>query len=336
MSPEHYVLGVDGGNSKTDYHLYDLRGCRIAQLRTGTCSHERFADGYAGAERAMREQLSEILNSCDIMPADIAAAAFGLAGADIPSQKAELNKIIGRLGLQRYVVDNDSFLGLKAGSSSGWGICSINGSGACTGAIAPDGTRLQIGGVGSELAGDEAGGYYLSRRVLRAVYDACYRLGEPTALCGPVLDLLGLPDDTLLLERMVAGVTDRSLPYTELVTLLLNTAEQGDAAALAIVKQSAQQMARSAAGCVQRLDFGNGAIEVVLAGSVWVKADSPILRDYFQRYVQQLLPDKQFRFSTLRVPPATGAVLWAMEQALGGPVPDELRASIVRDGQIQS
>lgn len=324
-----YVLGVDGGNSKTDYYLFDLAGGRLGHLRTGTCSHERFSDGYLGAERAMRNQLEELLGSCGIEASEIACGAFGLAGADLPSQKEELGQIISRLGLHRYVVDNDSFLGIKAGSEQGSGICSINGSGTCTGAIAPDGTRLQIGGVGSELAGDEAGGYYLARRVLRAVYDACYRLGESTIMQGPVLDLLGIPDDTLLLERMALGVSSRSLPYTELVTLLFTSAEQEDRVALGIVQESARQMAYSTAGCLQRLAFGSESVDVVMAGSVWVQASSPIQRELYKTYVRELVPDSACRFLLLQEPPAAGAVLWAMEEALGIKITGERRSNVL-------
>ena len=333
MSKGSYVLGVDGGNSKTDYYMFDLAGNKIGHLRTGTCSHERFADGYLGAERAMRQQLGELLEECGVEATEIDFGAFGLAGADLPYQKEELGLIISRLGLQRHVVDNDSFLGIKAGSEQGWGICSINGSGTCTGAIAADGARLQIGGVGSELAGDEAGGYYLARRVLRAVYDACYRLGEPTVMQGPVLDMLGIPDDTLLLERMALGVSSRSLPYTELVTLLFTSAEQDDPVALRIVQESARQMAYSSAGCLQRLAWGPGPVDIVMAGSVWVQASSPIQRDLFKTYVRELAPDFTCRFLLLQEPPAAGAVLWAMEEALGGTVFGEMRSKVLRAAQ---
>ena len=49
-----------------------------------------------------------------------------------------------------------------------------------------------------------------------------------------------------------------------------------------------------------------------MAGSIWTKADSHVLADIFQRHMRELLPDKTCVFHVLRVPPATGAVLWAL------------------------
>ncbi|SDS73219.1 hypothetical protein SAMN05444162_2143 [Paenibacillaceae bacterium GAS479] len=41
-----YVIGVDGGNSKTGYYLFDLEGNRIDSIPAGTRSHEQFSDDY--------------------------------------------------------------------------------------------------------------------------------------------------------------------------------------------------------------------------------------------------------------------------------------------------
>lgn len=324
-----YVLGVDGGNTKTDYYLYDLDGRRLGSLRTGTCSHEQFKDGYAGAKRALAEQAGELLGRHGLEPGDLAAAAFGLAGADIPSQKRELDRVIRELGYGRFEMDNDSFLGIKAGSPSGAGVCSINGTGACTGGIDPSGRRLQVGGVGSELSGDESGGAYLARRAVRLAYDELYRVGAPTALTAPALRLLGAAGPEELLERALEAMLSRSLPATELATLLLEAAAAGDGPALAAVRHSARQMAMSTAGCVRGLDFESGPVDVVLAGSVWVKAAPPILRELYMETARELLPQTELRFRLLEEPPAAGAVLWALELAHGRPASEALRARVL-------
>ncbi|KKC48500.1 N-acetylglucosamine kinase [Paenibacillus sp. D9] len=326
------VIGVDGGNSKTDYYLFDLDGRKIDSIRSGTCSHEQFKDGYISAKRVMGEQLGLLLSRNGLRAEDAAAAAFGLAGADIASQKASLNRIIGELGFARFAMDNDSFLGVKAGSESGSGICSINGSGACTGGISPSGRRLQIGGVGSELSGDEAGGYYLARRALRIVYDAFFRLGQPTAMTDPVMRLLGLDDKERYIEAVVEAAASRSLPYTELVTVLLEAAASGDEAAFAAVDHSARQMALSAAGCIRGLDFGEEPVDIVMAGSVWVKAASPIMRDRFRHHVGSL-SGQECRYVLLEAPPAAGAVLWALELAHGKPAEKTVRERVL--GSVQ-
>ncbi|MCL1795759.1 MAG: N-acetylglucosamine kinase, partial [Clostridia bacterium] len=135
------VLGVDGGNTKTDYLLHDMSGRLLAHLRAGTCSHE--AIGLEGARREMGARIETLLQMAKLRQSDIAAAAFGLAGVDQREQQAALSAVIRGLGYGHSVVMNDSFLGLKAGSESGTGVCSINGTGTAAGGIAKHGRWMQ-------------------------------------------------------------------------------------------------------------------------------------------------------------------------------------------------
>ncbi|GKU77615.1 N-acetylglucosamine kinase [Paenibacillus sp. L3-i20] len=325
---KQFVIGVDGGNSKTDYYLFHMNGEFKDHIRAGTCSHEQFPGSYESAWQEMNKQIGLLLSRNGLSMEDIAAGAFGLAGADIPSQKEKLNEIIERMGFTHYAMDNDSFLGIKAGSNKGYGICSINGSGACTGGISPSGERLQVGGVGSELAGDEGGGFFLARRVIRTIYDSFYRLGPKTTLAAPVMKLLGVPNKERFMERALEGMVARKLPNTELVTLLFAAAEKGDTVAMNIVSQSALQMAYSTAGCLRQLDFGTEPVDIIMAGSVWVKAESPVMRDLYKRYVDELA-GRACRYTLLEVPPAAGAVLWALELTLSGPVDEQIRKKVI-------
>ncbi|OPH59764.1 N-acetylglucosamine kinase [Paenibacillus ferrarius] len=323
----NYIIGVDGGNSKTDYFLFDIQGNFIDHIHTSTCSHEQFKDAYVSTFRIMNEHIQHLLTRNQLTMADIAAGAFGLAGADIPSQKEQLCEVIERIGFTNYALDNDSFLGVKAGSAQGYGICSINGSGTVTGGISPSGNRLQVGGVGSELSGDEAGGFFLARKVLRAVYDSLYRMGPETELKSPVMKLLQIDRKELFMEFALDGMLKRSLPITKLVQILFASADQGDAIALAILDNTAKQLAYSTVGCMHNLDFGQH-VDIILAGSVWVKAESPLLLQTYKDYVTSMT-DHTCQFIILQVPPATGAVLWALELAHGGPVDAATRGKAI-------
>ncbi|WP_235439956.1 N-acetylglucosamine kinase [Paenibacillus sp. DMB20] len=327
MTEKRYVIGVDGGNSKTDYFLFDMDGTFVDHIHAGTCSHERFPDAYESSYRIMNENITELLARNRLTLDQVSAAAFGLAGADVPSQKENLCRVIERIGFTRYAVDNDSFLGVKAGCGKGYGICSINGSGTVTGGISPTGKRLQVGGVGSELAGDEAGGYFLARKVLRAVYDYFYRLGPETRMTEPVMELLQIPGKPYFMEYAVEGVVNRTLPNTELIQILFAAADQGDEAALRILDHSAQQLACSTVGCMHNLDFGP-EVDIVMAGSVWVKVASPVLRDLYKAYVESFARHR-CNFILLEVPPATGAILWALELHRGHPADSATRAMII-------
>ena len=67
-----YVIGVDGGNTKTDYLLFDIEGNFIDGLRSGTCSHESpKIGGFEGAHLVMKENIELLLKQNNLSIKDI-------------------------------------------------------------------------------------------------------------------------------------------------------------------------------------------------------------------------------------------------------------------------
>ncbi|HPT89448.1 MAG: N-acetylglucosamine kinase [Acholeplasmataceae bacterium] len=311
---KRYIIGVDGGNTKTDYFLFDTDANFIDHYRGGTCSHEALPDSYDGSFRVMNEVFQELFNRNNITVDDVETAVFGLAGVDIPIQKQNLEDVVRKIGFKNFIVVNDSFLGIKAGTTYGYGVCSVNGTGTSSGGIDPKGNTLQVGGIG-QITGDEAGGYHLSRQVVRAAFDYAYRFGKPTSLYKIVMDFLGITDKYYLMEAISTQYLTRKKNYTDLTIALFEEANKGDEVAIEILKSTAEQLARSAGGCVVNLDF-DSEVEVVLVGSVWVKGSCPILIQEFNRLIN-LYTNKKCVIKVLEVPPATGAIIWALELATG-------------------
>mgnify|MGYP002624325090 FL=1 len=184
-----YILGVDGGNTKTDYFLFNTEGKFIDFYRSGTCSHEALSDSFSGTYRKMKDVFDIFLTRNNIQPKDISFSVFGLAGCDLKSQKENLEKVISDLGFIDFIVSNDSVLGIKAYSSSG--ACSICGTGTVASGIDEKGNFLQVGGIG-EIVGDEAGGRYLARRAIRKTFDYYFRFGEKSLINNIVMEELGI------------------------------------------------------------------------------------------------------------------------------------------------
>lgn len=324
----HYILGVDGGNTKTDYFLFDTTGNFIDFYRGGTCSHEGLRDSFEGSFRVMKDVFDSFLGKHQITPNDISAAVFGLAGVDVPFQKKKLEEVVERLGFKTYAVVNDSFLGIKAGTTHGYGVCSINGTGTSSGGIDSLQNYLQVGGIG-QICGDEAGGYHISRRVVRAAYDTAYRFGKPTSLYKIVLDFLNVSDKYYLMEAISNYYLTRKVDYTTLTIACFEEASKGDEVAITILKETAEQLARSAGGVAANLEFTD-EVEIVLAGSVWVKAGCKVMQETFEELIQTYT-NKKCIVKVLQVPPATGAVIWAQELHQGAFPSEELRNKIIQN-----
>lgn len=307
---KEYILGVDGGNTKTDYFLFDLEGNFIDFIREGTCSHEGLPDSFNGSYRVMKDVFDRFLTRNNLKPEDIKASVFGLAGVDTPFQKTQLENIISKLGFKNFNVVNDSFLGIKPITEVG--VCSINGTGTSTGGIDLDGNYLQVGGIGY-FTGDEAGGRWLAKRAIRQVHDSLYRFGKDTVLIKIVMDELGITDKYYFTEAISERI--RNVNLHKLTLAVFDNANKGDEVCLDLLKEMADNLARSTGGCVVNLNLGDNPT-VILAGSVWVKGSCPVLVEEFKKKINYYTK-KECNVVVLKNPPATGAIIWALELATG-------------------
>lgn len=304
-----YLLGVDGGGTKTDYLLCQSNGQLIDSLRVGSRSHEVLEGGFPSVEQLISKDIRDFLAKHQIAIEEV-VAVFGLAGIDIPPQLHSIRTILDKMGFGRYEVGNDSLLGIKAGCPSGVGICNINGTGSVTSGIDKNGHMFQIGGVG-EVTGDESGGIVLATKTVKAVYDHFFRFGPSTSLCNSVLKILEVADPSDLLAAIaIKFLEDRELD-TFILRALFEEASQGDEVAKNIIKYAATEIAKSVAGCIKHMGFSE-VPEIVLAGSIWVKADQGLMVNWF---VEGLLSYTGVKVAPykLQVKPAIGAVIWAKE-----------------------
>ena len=93
------VLGVDGGNTKTDYLLFDLAGNFIDGIRLGTCSHEGLPDGFDGAYRVMKESINQLLKRNNLKISDVHSAAFRLPEWICRVRKSGWKELLPKSGL---------------------------------------------------------------------------------------------------------------------------------------------------------------------------------------------------------------------------------------------
>ena len=303
---KQYVIGVDGGNTKTDYLLFDLNGNFIDGMRKGTCSHEvPSVGGFDGAYRIMKENIDCLLKRHQLQITDVVAGAFGLAGVDAPFQK---------IGFTNYQVVNDGFLGIKAASPTGTGVCSINGTGTVNVGIDEEGNWMQVGGIGY-VAGDEGGGSFLSRAAVRLAFDACFRFGPKTKITEDVFAMYQITDK----KEFSDAIVGQTINSTYLIQALFKRANEGDEPAIQVLETAGENMAKSIAGVIREIHLQD-PVHVILAGSVWSKATSPHMQRKFEEVVQ-MLSHRSCQFIVLKEPPVLGAILWALELA-SGRVPD--------------
>jgi N-acetylglucosamine kinase-like BadF-type ATPase len=292
------VLGVDGGNSKTDAVLASAEGEPLAWVRgPGSNSH---APGGAAACLAVIESL---VTRLPFMP-PAGHGAFFLCGADVPDDVTELwDGIAARAWAEAITVDNDTFALLRAGTDRPDAVAVTCGSGInCAGRAG--GRVARYPALGWET-GDWGGAEALGREALFHAARAEDGRGEPTALAELVRSHFGAPSATAVGE---------DVHYRRLSAARLGDLAPGIVAAAAeddIARALVQRLADEIVLLVRRTlaDLGLRDAEVVLGGGMLAAGDGLL-----HGLVVRALPDGA-RPVTPELPPVGGAVLEALDAA---------------------
>ena len=129
------VLGVDGGNSKTEMALAREDGVLLAHVRgPGSSPHRLGDDGCL-------DVLEQLLDDAGSDRSLLDAAALMLAGVDTSAEETRLRALLETRGwTENAAVGNDTFALLRAGTDRGWGIAVVCGAGMNCLGVAPDQT----------------------------------------------------------------------------------------------------------------------------------------------------------------------------------------------------
>lgn len=322
---KEYILGFDGGGTKTDCAVYTTEGTPVAWKQYGGTNHEAMENGFQDLEPKLLNIVEDILSMAEVSPKDVVSCVFGAAGVDVSSQREEFEKIVRKSGLDNVLVVNDSFLGIKAGTPEGIGCCLVNGTGNTVGGIDAAGNFQQVGGMGI-MFGDAGGSSLIALGVIRCAYNEWFRMGSATALTEGVRKLLKIRERKDFAEQVYSQYYTGKVANREFIKLLNDSAEANDAVSIALLKNQGQEFAKSLAGCIRILDFGEN-VDIVLVGSVTLKSENSIMLDSLKETLPKLT-GKTHRFYPLEVPPAAGAVLWALERS-GRQVDCEIRKKVL-------
>lgn len=325
-----YVLGVDGGGSKTHALILDLNG-RVRGFGSAGCGNHQ-VHGLKAAVAEIEDAAKKALAQAGLTPQEIQEGCFCLSGADLPEDYRLLTPTIQALGLaQAFVIKNDTLAALRASITRSWGVVVICGSGFNAAARSPAGEEIVLPGLGF-ISGDWGGGGQLGHEMIRLVMRAWDGRGEKTLLTDLVLENLGLSSEEELLNSLYhEKISFRALLH--LVPLLFKAAGAGDEVARKLIIQFGEEAAVTANALIKRLALQSTDVEVGLAGGVF-KGEGPLLIDTIQENIHSLAPRARIRRTQYE--PVVGAALLAIErtgstageslyQALDQTVPASLR-----------
>ncbi|MBU4299143.1 hypothetical protein KJ636_03815 [Patescibacteria group bacterium] len=302
-----YVIGVDGGGSKTTAVLADLRGKFLARNKTGS-SHPR----HLGFERAVLN-VANLLKPLIKKSKDgkILATFLGLPAMEEEFKfkkeiiKKELFKIksVSKIFKGKVIIGSDQLVGFSAGTNEKDGVMLIGGSGcAAHGWVGKK--EVKVSGWG--YLTEEGSSFWIGQKGLQAVWDDLDERGPKTILTKLFFRKLGIKNEIGLVEKIYKGNTQETV--ASLSFWVNNAAEKGDKIAEDILIAAGKELALSANTVIKRLNFQRKKFPLVLVGSVF---KSKIILDTVKKEIKKLASGAVF--IQPKQEPVTGAVKLALQ-----------------------
>jgi N-acetylglucosamine kinase-like BadF-type ATPase len=280
-----YILGVDGGNSKTIAIIASTEGMICGVGRSG-CGDIYGAGSPEAALSHIDEAIEQALEKAGIQSEQILAGGFSMAGADWPEDYAWLNEALrGRGYGKNLLLFNDAIGGLRASSPDGTGVAVILGTGVAVGSRRNDGRYWHASFWVRNLCSA-----YLINEMLTAVFHAELGIAPATGLTAKALAITGTDSPEQLLHRLTRRGADLNLRHGLLISTLLDEATHGDPPAVEIVQKFTDQCAAYATVAAQKAGYvPDSPFCLVLSGGM-LRHPSPLLVDLISARVQTSFP----------------------------------------------
>ena len=266
-----WIISVDGGGTSTEVVLADIHGTPIGEGHSGPSNAK--AVGVAAAMKSLDDGIKAAFENAGLVPEPVAVASLGLAGFDRDEDREILSKwadggSVVQIG--KLILTNDGQLVLAAGTSEGWGVGIIGGTGSIAVGKSPSGEFARAGGWG-HLIGDEGSAYKLVMDTLRfiakSVDGRMPKEATSQVLNQKVMHALGLTDDP---NGIVSVIYQPEYDRARLASLAPSVIEAIRAEPRLIpvlLKPAGIELAEAALSVARKLQIPTGRLPVGLAGS---------------------------------------------------------------------
>jgi len=302
-----YVVGVDGGGTKTLALISDLEG-RILGAGTAGPSNYHIV-GIDNAKSAIRKAVSQALSRAGVKGEKISAVCYGLAGLDSPKDIAIMKPHLEGLGFaEKTLVVHDSHIALMGATAGEPGVIVIAGTGSVAAGVNESGQYVRSGGWGPVI-GDEGSAYYIAREGIVAALKYYDGRGPKTLLLEGIMRELQLETPEDIIGFVYTCVIDFSR-IASIAPIVSRLASEGDLVAQDILRNAGKELADLAIAVIKRLGLKDRSFPLALVGGAF-KAGHYLL-DEFKSRVLSFAP--RAKLSKPRFPPAIGALLLALKE----------------------
>lgn len=281
-----YIIGVDGGGTKTLGVLYNLEGLEIKRHVSG---FSNFNINYDQATQNLCDVLDHLTK--DLKQADDLWIQLGISGYSKIREKESFEDALGEKYHAKVSLESDVLIALYdvKRSLNGNVIMVIGGTGSVV--MYSDQHRLeQIGGYG-HLLGDEGSAYHLSITALKDVIDVFEDQGNYDTFGKLILEHLNVKHHFGLRDFVYANektkVAEISAFINELATL-------GNEKAIKMIKDEAYSLAKQTNRAYLKMNSKEHLI-IALRGGFLTK--STLMKNTFLEYINKSIKDYELNES---------------------------------------
>ncbi|RLL46980.1 hypothetical protein D8M04_07240 [Oceanobacillus piezotolerans] len=260
-----YLLGIDGGGTKTTAILSDQNGKVLAEATAGPTNLH--SASKAQVERTLKGLWQALKgNKQKIKVSHVFAGVAGTA--NIQNQEWVLHCLRDLLSPPATIkVVPDPINALYSGTYGEPGIVQICGTGSITYGINQQSQHDRTGGWGY-LLGDEGSGYDIGRQGAMAALKAYDGRGMNTSLTKMFFEYFRVTHPQEFLQRIYASPSPKN-ELASLSKLVFQAYKEKDTVAEKIIFQAADEMVLSIATLYNKLFHGTEKINLVLAGGIF-------------------------------------------------------------------
>jgi len=303
---KNYVIGVDGGGTKTMAALAGLNGKILARAKTGPSNPRNLGLKTAIDNAALA--IKKVLGK----KKKISATFLGLPAMEEEFKfkkntvKKELlkHKEISPIFKGKTTIGSDQVIAFKSVTNKKDGVLLIVG----TGCVAHGWwKRRESHASGWGWLVDEGSACWVGQKVYRAALKALDGRGPKTLLKKLIFQKYKLKETPNLLNKLIY-----SQPPTEILSSLSFicdvASKKGDKTAKSIMVEAGKELTLSANTVIRKLNLQKTEFPLVLVGSMF---NSRIVLDVVKKEVKKFAP--KVKFIRPQVEPVTGAVKLAIE-----------------------
>jgi N-acetylglucosamine kinase len=306
-----YVLGIDGGGSKTVCVLMNDQCQILGRGEAGSSNYQSV--GIEAAKYSIESAINAALTQKNNIKID--AICLGLAGVGRSKDIEVVNNIVKEIPVtrniesQNTIISHDALIALVGGIGDDVGIVVAVGTGSIVFGRNHRGETKRVGGWGYIL-GDEGGAYKIAVAGMQAALKAYDGRGVFTSLVEDFKSYFGLNN----IEELVEVIYRKGLGVKEIAALapiVDNAVVEGDRVANLIIDDAVNELVKATVTVINGIFAEGEFLEIVTTGSVW-KSKSKM----WERFVSCVNPEIKVIFP--RFEPVYGAGLLGLRSLRKG------------------